>query len=160
MFLLPSGIFYYLLLDLVDVFSTLQRWINFSFFCLKWEEIEKYEITVSKAFGMSLIRWEGFKRQRRIGQLVFESLPQSIIQILVYYFLFDTIFGDESGETSISDSQLGLSIFFAVSNVIFTLIKLALEAKCANTTFLSYALQCVKVEMYTPLSLILYLCMF
>eukprot|EP01084_Bolivina_argentea_P313300 542543_1 len=144
LFLLPSGILYYMFLDFMDILLHFLRWINFVWFCIPMDKIEIHERNISHLLKMDKMGWEGFKQQRMIGQLTFESLPQFIIQIIVFYFLFDDISGAGNAGTSITNFQLAFSILTALFNVISTLTKISLEAKCCKTGFVSYALQCIK----------------
>ena len=86
------------------------------------------------------MNWEGFKRQRSIGQLMFESLPQFVLQLV----FIDLLTAD--GESKISGSQLFFSIGSAFCNILTTSAKLKMESLCCKTDVISYALICIQVE--------------
>eukprot|EP01083_Nonionella_stella_P094458 265001_1 len=136
-FLLPTGVLYFVILDLVDILLHLFRWCYFVVCCRSSQEMGQTEQKLSEQLGMDRMNWEGFKRQRSIGQLMFESVPQVILQTILFSM---------SGN-AIAPRQLIISIAFATINIMASLFKLNLEAKCCRCSFISYALICIKARV-------------
>eukprot|EP01084_Bolivina_argentea_P100642 180636_1 len=151
LFVLPTGIFYFIFLDLVDIYLRLFRWMYFVLCCKSLKEMGEYEQILAKQLGMDRMNWEGFKVQRSIGQTMFESIPQFIVQTIVFYFLNleDIVKNDGNilAQTSVNDTQLLISIVSALINIIITTISIKLDAKCCHSGFMSYALTCVKARV-------------
>eukprot|EP01084_Bolivina_argentea_P110314 197016_1 len=136
-YLLPTGILFFIMIDLVEM---LQQVINFIlFFCGKTKAgIAKIEQNTAEYFGMSRMDWLSFGQQKKIAQLFFETVPQVILQTLLYT---KTISGkDISG---ITDRALLISVSSAVFNCIVTLVKLYAESRGVQETFVEYSLHSI-----------------
>ena len=138
LYLLPTGIIYFLLLDVVDIILTLLR-LFFLFKFKEMSEIRQIEYTVAKKIGkMDRMNWHGFKRQKSIGMLSFETIPQLVIQLLLY---FNIIFSNKDFATDNSTSIL-ISVISAFINGFVQIIKNWKEAETVTETPLQYALTC------------------
>eukprot|EP01084_Bolivina_argentea_P157332 274182_1 len=152
LFLLPTGIFYFVFLDLADILLHIIRWLFYVVCCRSLQKMGETEQILSEQLGMDKMNWEGFKRQRSIGQLMFESLPQFLFQTAIFYIFYNDVFGDdlapgnETG-TKITPLQLYVSIGSAIINIVSTTIKLKLESICCQSTFISYCLICIKARV-------------
>lgn len=111
-FLLPTGILYFVCLDLLDIFVHLFRWIYYVLCCKSLQKIGETEQILSEQLGMDRMNWEGFKRQRSIGQLMFESLPQFVLQLLFWNQLNE--------DDNVSSLQILFSIGSALCNILTT----------------------------------------
>lgn len=89
----------------------------------------------------------GFRRLRTISQLVFESVPQIILQsyILWYSLQPEVINSLEPGEKllGIDQSVIYTSVVFALFHLLMEAALLYAEAKACRTTFLHYLLICL-----------------
>ena len=84
------------------------------------------------------MNYEGFKRQKTVGQLMFETIPQVILQGLIVFNI-----GMQLEGTSLSSNDLYLSISAAVINSIGQIGRLYLEARAVEESFIQYALICM-----------------
>eukprot|EP01084_Bolivina_argentea_P121456 215224_1 len=86
-YLFPSGIMYFILLDIIDAMLELYKWIAFG--CINKikseNELIVIESAVSEYFGMSRMAWLSFKKQKLMAQLFFETIPQVILQSLLAF---------------------------------------------------------------------------
>ena len=73
LFLLPTGVLYFVLIDMLDILLTIYRWILFVI--LGWDQlqIELTEDILAKQIYMSRMNFVGFKKQRAVSQLMFET---------------------------------------------------------------------------------------
>ncbi len=118
------------------------------------QEIKERQRLISKQIGMDRMSWEGFKRQRAVGQLMFESLPQMILQSLAVWVLtIDQVSmgsnDDENGKISsvIDNNSLYFSICTSAFNVVFQMGRIVGESKAARETLLQYSLECVMARV-------------
>eukprot|EP01083_Nonionella_stella_P170821 582191_1 len=151
-FILPTGILYFVFLDLADIYLRLFRWMYFVLCCKSIQEMQQYEQILAAQLGMDRMNWEGFKAQRSIGQLMFESIPQFIVQTIVFYVLdLDSILksddSDIASSNTISTAQLQISIVSALINIIGTIVRLKIDSICCKTDLISYSLSCVKARV-------------
>ena len=84
-FLLPTGIFYFMFLECIEIILSIVRLFLILFLGYSMQQLKNFEETVSLQFGMNRMNWEGFRRQRSITQLIFESLPQLTIQSMIVF---------------------------------------------------------------------------
>eukprot|EP01083_Nonionella_stella_P021549 59730_1 len=86
LYLFPTGIIYFILIDAMDILLQLYKW--FAYGCTNkiksHHELVHIESNVAEYFGMSRMDWLSFKKQKVITQLFFESLPQVILQSLLF----------------------------------------------------------------------------
>ena len=71
---------------------TVYRWLLFVVFGWTEFEIQLLEDTLANQLFMSRMNFYGFKKQRAVGQLAFETVPQvQLITVLVFslFFSFD-----------------------------------------------------------------------
>eukprot|EP01084_Bolivina_argentea_P191474 328900_1 len=139
-YLFPSGILYFIALDIVDVLMEVYKW--FAFGCINkiktQQELVQFESNIAEYFGMSRMDWCSFKKQKLIAQLFFETVPQVILQGLLFG---SVIKGREL--TGITDRDLILSIGSAVFNLIVQLFRLFLEKDAVKESFVQYAFNCM-----------------
>lgn len=140
LYLFPTGIFYFILLDVVDALLELYKWIGFGLLNkIKNEsQIIKIESSVAEYFGMSRMDWHSFKKQKLIAQLFFETVPQAMVQTLLFFSIID---GKELA--GITNSDLILSLSSAAFNCLLQLLRLLLESKAVNEGFVQYSLHCI-----------------
>eukprot|EP01083_Nonionella_stella_P113712 335355_1 len=141
LYLFPTGIIYFILLDLMDVLAEVYKWIAYGIINkIKTEqELIQIESNIAEYFGMSRMDWISFKKQKLIAQLFFETVPQVILQL--YLFLYSS---DELRKLSgITDHDLILSIGSAVFNCFVQILRLVFESAAVHETFVQYALNCL-----------------
>eukprot|EP01084_Bolivina_argentea_P080713 146175_1 len=140
LYLFPTGILYFILIDIIDALIELYKW--FAFGCLNKikseQDLAKIESNVSNYFGMSRMDWISFKKQKLMAQLFFETIPQVTLQILLFTRMIKGI-----SVTTITDRDLIFSISTAIFNSLVQLFRLKLESKAAQETFVQYALNCI-----------------
>eukprot|EP01083_Nonionella_stella_P067517 178632_1 len=140
LYLFPTGIIYFMLLDLVDALSQFYQWFAFGI-CNKLKsnnDLVRIESNIAQYFGMSRMDWESFKKQKLIAQLFFETLPQAILQVLLVRGVIDG--KDEAG---ITDNDLILSLSAAFVNTSFQVFRLYRESQASKETFVQHSLHCV-----------------
>eukprot|EP01084_Bolivina_argentea_P296727 511082_1 len=141
-YLFPTGILYFVFLDILDFVLNIIRWI-LSIIC-QWNDVQikQVEEVMARQVGMDRMNWEGFKRQRAVAMLMFETIPQITIQALLY---FDIISGKEL--TGVTDQILLTSIVSATLNSLRQVIKLVLESKAVEQNVIEYSLHCVMARV-------------
>eukprot|EP01084_Bolivina_argentea_P121455 215222_1 len=140
LYLFPTGIIYFILLDIIDIFSELYKWIGYG--CIEkiksQNELVQIESKVAEYFGMSRMDWLSFRKQKLIAQLFFETIPQVILQVLLFLSI---IKGKEL--SGVTDSDLILSICSAGVNFIIQIFRLIFESRAVQETFIEYSLNCI-----------------
>eukprot|EP01083_Nonionella_stella_P242260 845191_1 len=142
LYLLPSGFFYFVLLDLIDILLSIWIWFLHNILCRTEQYLKQLEEIVAKQLGMDRMNYQGFKRQKAISQILFETVPQTILQILL---VFDIIKGKELAQ--ITNLQLQISIISAVFNLIMQLTKLYVESVAVNEFFVEYCLSAMMARV-------------
>ena len=94
------------------------------------------------ALGMDHMAVEGYRRQRTIAQLLFESIPQVILQGLVFLEVFHV--GDLLLE---SRGTILLSLVLSLVNVISQFGKIWVEASGLRENFVRYAMTCMLARL-------------
>ena len=83
LYLFPTGIIYFILLDIIDALMELYKWIAFG--CIRKarnkNDLVQIESNTAEYFGMSRMDWFSFKKQKLIGQLL---LSQCFIKIMEF----------------------------------------------------------------------------
>eukprot|EP01083_Nonionella_stella_P309125 1093486_1 len=141
LFLFPTGVLYFVFLDILDIFLNLFKWVVL---IIGWSEIQikQLEEVLALQVGMDRMNWEGFKRQKSVAQLMFETVPQITIQALLYA---NIIPGREL--TGISSQILMTSIFSASLNCVRQILKLVLESRAVQQNVIEYSLHCVMARV-------------
>ena len=85
LYVLPTGILYWIFMDFLDVFLSFARLVLRICFDYTHTEIKQFEETLAKQVGMDRMSYEGFKRQKVIGQITFETLPQVCVCFCLWY---------------------------------------------------------------------------
>eukprot|EP01084_Bolivina_argentea_P168991 292967_1 len=85
--------------------------------------------------------WISFKKQKLISQLFFESLPQVVIQSLLF---FSVIEGKEF--SGVTERGLIISISSALVNCIMQIIRLCFEKTAVRESFVEYAFNCISAR--------------
>eukprot|EP01083_Nonionella_stella_P096780 272139_1 len=140
LYLFPTGIIYFILLDVVDALAELYKWFAFGVLnkLKSQNDLVQIEANIAEYFGMSRMDWFSFKKQKLIAQLFFETAPQAILQVLLAFHVIEG--RDLAG---ISDRDLILSIGAAILNSFVQLFRLKKESKAAQETFVQYSLHCI-----------------
>eukprot|EP01084_Bolivina_argentea_P276963 472691_1 len=137
MYLFPTGILYFILLDVVDVLLEVYKWFGYG--CIGKiktpKELIYIESSVAEYFGMSRMDWISFKKQKLIAQLFYETVPQVILQILLYFSIIE-------GKTlsGVTNRALIISICSAVFNCVMQMFRLIWESQAVQESFIQYAL--------------------
>ena len=139
-FILPTGILYFMMLDLLDiVLSTLRVVLVFR---KGWEirDIREFEESFASKMGISRMEWEGLKRQRAIGQLTFETCVQMSLQFILIFASF--LFFDDDSDVSkfVSQTEVLISAIVAFCNGSLQFSRIYLEAYAVKETFIQHAL--------------------
>ena len=87
----PIGVFEFILLDFIDVLVCYYKLISILFFGKTENEMKLLEETIANQLGMTRMDYEGIKRQRAVSMLMFETIPQAILQLLLLFGIFETI---------------------------------------------------------------------
>eukprot|EP01083_Nonionella_stella_P128720 390097_1 len=135
LYLLPTGFLYFVLLDLIDILLSIWIWVLHNVLCRQEQYLKELQEIIAKDLGMDRMSFEGFKIQKSISQILFETIPQVTLQLLL---IFDVIPGKElAGITSL---ELRISIACAVFNFIIQISKLYIESVAVNERFVVYCL--------------------
>ena len=71
-FLSPIGVWYFVLIDVLDALVVLFDLLSMAFFGMTDDDVKQRHRLLAKQIGLDRMSYEGFKRQRRVGQLLFE----------------------------------------------------------------------------------------
>eukprot|EP01083_Nonionella_stella_P014862 41621_1 len=142
LFLFPTGVLYFVFLDILDVLLDLFRWVVSIVFGWNEFEVKQLEEVLALQVGMDRMNWEGFKRQKSVAQLMFETVPQLTIQVLLFCNVIP-------GKHLIDMNQTILltSIASASLNCVRQMIKLVLESKAVRQNVIEYSLHCVMARV-------------
>ena len=93
LYLFPTGIWYFILLDIVDALLELYKWFAFGLInkIRTQQALIQIESSVAEYFGMSRMDWFSFKKQKQIAQLllrIFFSLPLVYLCTLCHFMCF------------------------------------------------------------------------
>eukprot|EP01084_Bolivina_argentea_P174251 301848_1 len=138
LFLLPFGVFFFIFLDLFDIFFNFYVVIQLLFCCSSLVDIQRTEEDVATQLGMDRMNWEGIKRQKKVAQLMFETIPQVTLQCLLFFKVIPGL--ELTG--GIKAQDILLSTASAVANAVLEMFKLYIESKAVEEGFFSYALTC------------------
>eukprot|EP01083_Nonionella_stella_P060839 158657_1 len=141
LYLLPSGFLYFIFIDIIDSLFTVYKWFMYNMLCREEKDIKETEELLAQQLGMDRMNWEGFKRQKTVGQLMFETIPQVILQGLIAFDVGGALLELEG--TTISKRDLYLSVGSAVINSMGQITKLYLESIAVQESFIQYALTCM-----------------
>ena len=94
------------------------------------------------ALGMDHMAVEGYRRQRTIAQLLFESVPQVLVQALIFLGVMRV--GDlmETAQTAII-----MSVVLSAVNVVSQFGKIYVEARGLRISFVRYAMTCMLARL-------------
>ena len=91
----------------------------------------------------------GYRRLRTLSQLLFETLPQLLLQAWVWYQLntndSDPSLDDLRDENTID--SLFVSIGFAIFHLVFEAMIIYLDSQACDMSFFHYGLQCLGARM-------------
>ena len=144
----PMGVLYFVLIDLIDVLFSYYKLIVIVFFGKSEKEMKLLEETVANQLGMSRMDYEGIKRQRATAMLMFETIPQAVLQVLLLFGVFSA-----SGSTSVVNAadidatSVYLSVFFATLNSLFQVARLKSESTAVHEPFYQYCLECLMARI-------------
>ena len=138
----PIGVSYFILLDLVDIIFSCYKLIAILLFGKTEIEMKLLEETVANQLGMTRMEYEGIKRQRGVIMIMFETIPQVMIQLMLLFGAFGAINSVVLDEAGINSSSVYPSVFSAVLNLMFQIMRLKLEAKAVGESFQQYCLEC------------------
>ena len=138
LFVLPTGILYFVLLDLIDIGFQLYRLVGYVLLRKGADDLESAEETLAAQLGMSMMNYEGVKRQRTVAQLFFETIPQCTVQTLLFLSMLP---GSETSQ--ITDRELMVSIGAALVNSLGQTVRLYFESRAVDEKLLEYALNCI-----------------
>eukprot|EP01083_Nonionella_stella_P042860 115683_1 len=142
LYLLPTGFFYFVLLDLIDILLSIWIWILHNILCRQEQYLKELQEIIAKDLGMDRMNFEGFKRQKSISQILFETTPQTILQILLE---LRVIPGKELA--GITSAELRISIATAVFNLVIQSTKLYFESVAVNERFVEYLLNAMMARV-------------
>eukprot|EP01084_Bolivina_argentea_P320086 555312_1 len=141
LYLFPTGIIYFIILDVIDILVEVYKWFGYTIInkIKTPQELVKIDSTVALYFGMSRMDFFSFKKQKIIAQLFFESVPQTILQVL----LFRRVITGKELLNGITDADLIRSISIASINVFVQLFRLFAESVAVKESFVQYSLNCI-----------------
>ena len=143
----PIGVLYFIFLDLIDVLFSYYRLIVIILFDKTELEMKLLEETVSNQLGMSTMDYEGMKRQRCVSQIMFEAIPQTVLQSLLAFGIFNTKQTNIENKADIDELSVYTSIFFALLNSIFQILRLRAESQAVREPFFQYCSQCLMARI-------------
>ena len=141
-YILPTGIIYFIILDLCDSLLSLIRVVLI--FHKNWsiQRIREFEQSFASKMGMSRMSWQGFKRQRSIAQITFESFPQLAIQFILLFGSFLFFADNQDVNDFVGDNEVLISAIVAVCNSSLQFARIYCEAVAVEETFIIHALNC------------------
>eukprot|EP01084_Bolivina_argentea_P043354 79888_1 len=99
-------------------------------------------------FNVTHMEIKGYRRLRTLSQLVFETIPQTILQIRMFYVLEN--YAQE--ELEVSREALLISIAIAFVHFCFEAIILLIESKAAQLSWFQYGVVCLNARLnWVPL---------
>ena len=138
--IMPFGVLYYVFLDVLDLVFVYYKGYRIIVVNDDEQRLVLLEEILAQQCGLgNRMNYEGIKRQKSIAQLLFESIPQLIIQTLVVFEV--GIFA--SGSTSVSRNNIYLSMGFAATNALVQGWRIKLEKNAVNETFVKYCVRCL-----------------
>eukprot|EP01084_Bolivina_argentea_P067291 122567_1 len=149
LFLFPTGILYFIFLDLIDALLEVYKWFAFGLTNkIKTKaELVQTEANAAQYFGMSRMDWFALKKQKSIAQLFFETIPQVLLQCLLF---FGMIQGREI--SGITNLDLIKSITSALFSCVVQFCILKLESTAVKETVVEYGLHCITCKFgWVPL---------
>eukprot|EP01083_Nonionella_stella_P064687 168852_1 len=135
LYLLPTGFFYFVLLDVIDILLSIWIWVLHNLLCRQDQYLKELQEIIAKDLGMDRMNFEGFKRQKSVSQILFETIPQVTLQVLLE---LDVIPGKHLA--GITSRDLQISIATAVFNFVIQISKLYCESVAVNEQFVEYCL--------------------
>eukprot|EP01083_Nonionella_stella_P044270 119260_1 len=135
LYLLPSGFLYFVLLDIIDILLSIWLWVLHNILCRNEQYLKELQEIIAKQLGMDRMNFEGFKRQKSISQILFETIPQTILQTLL---MLEVIPGRKLA--GITNPELQVSIVSAVFNLCMQITKLYIESVAVEELFVEYNL--------------------
>ena len=88
-------------------------------------------------FGMKKPEIAGFRRLRTITQLIFETVPEFLLQLRIYFYLENS-----TSEESVSLDTIKLSILFGMIHGVLEVLTIWIEAKVFQQPFFEYFVIC------------------
>ena len=138
---------YLFVVDLIFLFLNtiiMPLLIFYSMMVCKPKLIERFNECIDaiykRLFGMQKLDVAGFRRLRTSSQLTFESLPQLILQIRIFFYLKDS--PEELADLDVSLETIMVSILFALLHAAIEAIFINLEKKANKTTMMHYLIIC------------------
>ena len=95
------------------------------------------EKTIANQLGMTLMDYEGIKRQRAV------SMIQAILQLLLLFGVFETM----SKKNVIDETSVYTSVISATLNSIFQIFKLRLGSQAVHEPFFQYCSKCLMARI-------------
>jgi hypothetical protein len=106
----------------------------------KLDWLQQFEELVNKGarklFNMTYMDVQGFRLQRTILQVQLESVPQIILQIVMY-----VKFGADDN-LDISLDAIFYSIMFAIIHILVEMVSMYIEAATSGSTIIGYTIAC------------------
>ena len=144
----PLSLSYFITLDLffsvIEISNSAYHLLILLFCCkrgfknMEFEEwIDKF---LQKLFYLNTMDTKGLRRMRTITQMIFESIPQIILQIRIMSYAEDEGLG-------VTLSALGLSLSLAVLHLLFEIFLLILEKSACKCSLQYYSLICMNARL-------------
>ena len=141
----PVGVFYFVFLDLIDIVFVYYKLFCVVFLNKNEIELKMLEEMAAKQLGMTRMDYEGIKRQRATAQMMFETIPQAIVQFLLLVNVFGN--GDSLSVANVEPLDVCLSILSAILNSLFQILRLKLESEACNEKFSEYCVECLMARI-------------
>ena len=93
------------------------------------------------------MNYEGIKRQKAVGQLMFETIPQLTVNIVIVFVIFNSDNNRFSKDITITINDIILSIISALLNSTFQLLRIYFESKVCEETLTSYLMHCLMARI-------------
>eukprot|EP01084_Bolivina_argentea_P067294 122575_1 len=140
LYLFPTGVLYFVFLDIIDALLQLYIWFAFGVIgkIQTESDLAQIESNLAQYFGMSRMDWFSFKKQKIMAQLFFETVPQVALQLLLFFSIAK---GNEL--KNITRTDLLLSIGSALFSSFMQIFRLRAESMAVNETLVHYSLNCI-----------------
>ena len=131
------GPVYFILIDILLIARLASNLAFFAFAPVR-SPLQKLFGRVFASLGMDDVRLTNYKRQRRMAQLVFETMPQLVLQVLAFSDVIQVANVSEN-----SNGALILALSLSLINALSEMATVYVEAQGLSEPTLSWAMHCL-----------------
>eukprot|EP01083_Nonionella_stella_P295544 1004441_1 len=135
----PLSVLYFFIVDVVFMIYILISALLYFLTC-SYVDITDFidDYVFQKVLGMNRMQVIGYRRLRTLSQLLFETVPQCLLQLHMLRV---------SNLDGLDTSSLMMSILFALLHMLFEGIIIYSDSKACDSSVLEYGLQCLHARM-------------